>query len=174
MIELDSKKYLSDRIYSLEEFVCQKLEEIRKLGQKIGLCAGSFDLLHPGHITHLVSAKKSCDCLVVAVARDESCKNKHETFGRPIYSHDIRAFMVASLKPVDFVVLDYADKKTIEQIQPDVFFKGSDYSDRKNPIIAEVARYLEERGKKVIFTEDEKFSTSDVIKYIQRHVSLVR
>jgi hypothetical protein len=59
MININPGSYKSDNIL-LEKELVPKLEELRKQGKKIGLCTGSFDLLHPGHITHFEAAKKVC------------------------------------------------------------------------------------------------------------------
>src|SRR3989344_4153009 len=101
MIDADSNLYVSENFLPKEE-IKLRLEKFRSKGKKIGLCTGSFDLLHPGHITHLVSAKKMCDVLVVAIAEDDYTSKYKEGKGRPIFPHNLRAFMVGNLKPVDF------------------------------------------------------------------------
>ena len=39
------------------------------------MCAGTFDIIHPGHLYYLSEAKKYGDNLVVVVARDETSKD---------------------------------------------------------------------------------------------------
>ncbi|MHA1679090.1 MAG: adenylyltransferase/cytidyltransferase family protein, partial [Promethearchaeota archaeon] len=38
------------------------------------LCFGTFDILHPGHVSFLKQARKYGNYLVVVVARDENVK----------------------------------------------------------------------------------------------------
>ena len=132
MLNLDKEKYKPDNFLTEEEAI-KLVEQLKKQGKKVGLCTGSWDLLHPGHITHFESAKKFCDVLIVGVARNEYSSSKYPESRRPIYSDDIRAFMVSKLKPVDYVVFENGEPEFILKIKPDVYIKGSDYANLKNP-----------------------------------------
>ncbi|MEK6928736.1 MAG: adenylyltransferase/cytidyltransferase family protein [Nanoarchaeota archaeon] len=164
MITGNSSSYDSDNILSAEE-LAGKLEKLSTEGKKIGLCSGGFDLFHPGHITYLNSAKKFCDVLVVAVARDEFLKRKEN--GRPIFSERLRAYMVSQLKAVDFVIIDDGSVNTYYIIKPDVYIKGKDYADEKSVGMIESKAVLESLGAKIEYTIDEKFSSTDIIKKIK-------
>ncbi len=90
------------------------------------LLAGTFDLLHPGHIRLLWRAKRKFGGeLIVIVARDE---NVRRFKGRePILEDRIRAFILSSLKPVDRVVIGSEDIfRHIERLKPDVIVLGYD------------------------------------------------
>jgi len=169
MINIAPDNYQSENIVSEEELT-KKLDELRKQGKKIGLCTGSFDLLHPGHITHFISAKKMCDVLVIAVARDHFSSKKRPGKGRPVFSHDLRAFIVSQLKPVDFVILDDGCEETVNLIKPDIFIKGKDYAGGENPSIVRQKTLVESWGGKIGYTQDEKLSTTDIIQYIREEV----
>lgn len=173
MIELNSEVYKSANILSEEELI-PVLDKLRKEGKKIGLCTGSFDLLHPGHITHLNSAKKVCDILVVAVAPDSFTIGNKPGKGRPVFSHDVRAFMVSQLKPVDFVIIDkwLPDQRIMIAIKPDILVKGIDYADEKDPRIIRQKNLVESHGGRIHYTKDEKLSTSDILKYIKENVDI--
>ncbi|MFH1711535.1 MAG: adenylyltransferase/cytidyltransferase family protein [Nanoarchaeota archaeon] len=173
MIELNSEAYQSENILSEEELL-PKLDRLKKEGKKIGLCTGSFDLLHPGHITHLNSAKKVCDILVVAVAPDSFTSANKSGKGRPVFSHDIRSFMVSQLKFVDFVIIDkwLPEPGVLSVIKPDIFVKGADYSDEKDPRIVRQRKIVESHGGAIHYTQDEKLSTSDILKYIKTEINL--
>lgn len=167
MISLDPTKYHSKKIVNLEE-LSKRLESER--GEKtVGLCAGCFDLLHPGHITHLISAKNFCDILVVAVSRDHFSKTKYPGKSeKPIYSQDIRAFMVANLACVDYVTLDDGNEETFKIIRPNFFIKGSNYFQEVDEKRLEYQRLLlSSIGAEIRITPDEKLSTSDIINYIK-------
>src|SRR3989344_4124256 len=120
VIKVNQKSYTSENILKEDELV-KKIKALKVQGKKIGLCTGSFDLLHPGHVTHLTSAKKLCDILVVAVARDKYSSSKYPGSGRPIFSDKIRAFMISKLKPVDFVFLEDGVPETVDKIKPDLY-----------------------------------------------------
>lgn len=172
MIELNKDLYKSDNVLSDEEIVLV-LEKLRKQGKKIGLCTGSFDLLHPGHIAHLDSAKKMCDILVVAVALDSFTSKNKIGKGRPVFSHDIRAFMISKLKSVDFVIFDNSLPKLeiINLIKPDIVIKGPDYSD-EGPNITELKELVKSLEGEMGYTKDEKLSTSDILRYIKEKIEI--
>ena len=48
----------------------------------MGLSHGLFDLLHPGHISHLNEAKKYCDILIVSTTADNFLRKE---FKWPIF-----------------------------------------------------------------------------------------
>lgn len=169
MIKINSEKYFSENVLTNEEIV-KKIDELKQSNKKIGLCTGSFDILHPGHITHLESAKKLCDVLIVSIAIDDfSTKRKGE--GRPVFSHNLRAFIVSKLKPVDYVILDDGDPvKVINLIKPHIYIKGKDYSDELEQGIILAKKTIENLGGKIHFTPTEKLSTTDIINYIKTKV----
>ena len=82
--------------------VAAKLAEIRGQGQTIVQCHGVFDLLHPGHVSHLAEAKAQGDILVVTITPDRFV-NKGP--GRPVFTQEHRALMLAALEVVDFVAI---------------------------------------------------------------------
>lgn len=80
------------------------LKSIRKLNKKIVLAGGCFDIIHLGHITFLQKAKQKGDVLIVLLESDKTIK-KLKGHKRPINSQKVRAKVLSSLKPVDFVIL---------------------------------------------------------------------
>ncbi len=97
-------------------------------GKRIVFTNGCFDIIHPGHIAYLSKAKDFGDILVIGLNSDDSVRQlKGEN--RPIIPEKERAFMLASLRFVDAVVV--FDEETpinlIEMLQPDVLVKGKDY-----------------------------------------------
>ncbi len=97
-------------------------------GQKIVFTNGCFDLLHLGHIDYLAKAKDLGDILIIGVNTDGSVRRlKGAT--RPITDENSRSTIIASLQFVSAVVLFNEDTpyELIQQVQPDVLVKGSDY-----------------------------------------------
>lgn len=101
---------------------------LRGLYQKVVFTNGCFDVLHRGHVTYLAQARDLGDCLVVGLNTDASVKRlKGES--RPINNENDRAFVLAALSSIDYIVLFEEDtpKNLIEQIKPDILVKGGDY-----------------------------------------------
>ncbi|MDY6931735.1 MAG: adenylyltransferase/cytidyltransferase family protein, partial [Halobacteriota archaeon] len=65
------------------------------------LATGTFDILHPGHLTYFREAKKLGDELIVIVARDVNVTHKP----KPIIPEEQRVEMVGALSIVDKVIL---------------------------------------------------------------------
>jgi D-beta-D-heptose 7-phosphate kinase / D-beta-D-heptose 1-phosphate adenosyltransferase len=98
-------------------------------GLKVGFANGCFDLIHPGHVRLLSEARAACDRLIVALNTDASVKRlKGPT--RPLQNEMARATVMASMTPVDLVMLFDEDTplEMIEVLRPDVLVKGSDYT----------------------------------------------
>lgn len=96
--------------------------------QKIVFTNGCFDVLHYGHVRYLLEAKKLGDILVVGLNSDESVRRlKGPT--RPVNGEKERAFVLAALACIDYVVIFGEDtpEELIETVIPDVLVKGGDY-----------------------------------------------
>lgn len=116
---------VEQKIVSWDFFLTADLK--RRCG-KVVFTNGCFDVLHFGHVYYLLEAKKLGDVLVVGLNSDSSVRRlKGDT--RPINGERERAFVLAALACVDYVVLFEEDtpKELIEVVKPDVLVKGGDY-----------------------------------------------
>jgi len=90
---------------------------------------GTFDLLHPGHISLLNWAKTLGDYVIVGIDTDDRVREKKgET--RPIYNQDDRGLMLVALKAVDEVRYFDSDESLealVKDVKPDVMVVGSDW-----------------------------------------------
>ncbi len=108
---------------------------------------GCFDLLHAGHVRYLQVAKSLGRSLVVGLNSDQSIKtikpNKPGFPPRPLVPEAQRAEVLASLKPVDAVVIfsETTATRLIQALQPDVYVKGGDYSQSTLPEAPVVQAY---------------------------------
>ena len=104
-------------------------KSFREQNKKVVFTNGVFDLIHAGHVDYLTKAKVLGDILIVGMNSDESVK-RIKGDKRPILLEDERAFVISSLKPVDYVVLFDEDtpQKLIDDIVPDILVKGADWS----------------------------------------------
>ena len=98
-------------------------------GQKVVFTNGCFDILHRGHATYLAQARELGDLLVVGLNTDASVQRLKGP-SRPINNQYDRAFLLASLACVDFVILfdDDTPEQLIHTVRPDVLVKGGDYT----------------------------------------------
>jgi D-beta-D-heptose 7-phosphate kinase / D-beta-D-heptose 1-phosphate adenosyltransferase len=105
------------------------VNERRRLGQKIVLTNGCFDLLHAGHVEYLQEAAGLGDCLIVAINSDESIRRLNKGPERPVIGEKHRATMLAALEAVDYVmVFDEATPHALlERLRPDLLVKGGAY-----------------------------------------------
>lgn len=104
------------------------IELLKSNNQKIVFTNGCFDLLHPGHIAYLKSARKEGDVLIVGVNSDASVRKlKGKT--RPINNLNDRLTMLEALECIDFVISfeDETPLDLIKKIGPHVLIKGGDY-----------------------------------------------
>ena len=133
-------------------------------GERVVLAHGVFDMLHLGHVRYLEAARKLGDELVVSVTSD---RYAGKAPGRPVFSADQRAAMLAALACVDRVVI--SDHPTaaevISDVRPAVYAKGSDYT--LDTLAAIEVRAAENIGARIVFLDTPKMSSSALI---NRHV----
>ena len=154
---------MNSTIKSLDELVSIR-KELKKQNKKVVFTNGCFDILHAGHVDYITKAKEKGDVLIVAVNSDSSTKRiKGPT--RPIVPQNERAFIISSLKPVDYAFIFEEDTpyEVIKKIVPDVLVKGADWAPDKI-----VGRdIVEANGGKVEtieFVNDQ--STTNIIKTV--------
>jgi D-beta-D-heptose 7-phosphate kinase/D-beta-D-heptose 1-phosphate adenosyltransferase len=101
----------------------------RESGQTVVFTNGCYDLLHPGHIRLLESAKSLGRILVLALNTDASVARMKGP-SRPLTPERERAELAAALEAVDAVTLFDEDtpRELIAQLLPDVLVKGADWS----------------------------------------------
>jgi rfaE bifunctional protein nucleotidyltransferase chain/domain len=144
----------------------------RAEGRTIVLAHGVFDLIHVGHLRHLQEAAKLGDILVVTITEDEHV-NKGP--GRPVFSEQLRAEMLAALEIVDYVGISRypSAENIIDAIQPNIYIKGPDYENADEDLTGkiDVERHaVEQHGGRIVITHDVTFSSSALInRYLDVH-----
>ncbi|MEO1941410.1 MAG: D-glycero-beta-D-manno-heptose 1-phosphate adenylyltransferase [Campylobacterales bacterium] len=110
----------------------QIARELKGEGKRIVFTNGCFDLLHYGHLKYLQQAKGLGDILIVGLNSDNSVR-KLKGERRPITPEYQRAYLLASLEVVDFVVIfeEETPYRLIEKIKPDFLVKGGDYTGKE-------------------------------------------
>jgi len=153
-----------NRVKSLTEIKALR-RQFKQQKKKVVFTNGVFDLIHAGHVDYLTKAKALGDILIVGMNTDESVRSiKGDK--RPILNQDERAFLVSSLKPVDYVIFfgENTPKEIIDEIIPDILVKGADWSIDK--VVGRET--VEKHGgevKTIEFVNDQ--STSKIIESIK-------
>jgi cytidyltransferase-like protein len=96
------------KILTLTDLASQA-QTLQAQGKQIVHCHGVFDVLHLGHLRYFEAAKRHGDVLVVTITADEHV-NKGP--GRPVFTSDQRAEMLASLGIVDFVAVNHEKRSS--------------------------------------------------------------
>lgn len=90
---------------------------------------GVFDLLHPGHVSIIDTARREGAALIVGINSDASVQRLKGP-GRPVHTSMERALVLAAMEAVDAVVVFDEDTplELVTALQPDVIVKGGDYT----------------------------------------------
>jgi rfaE bifunctional protein kinase chain/domain len=151
----------------------EKIKTLDELARAIGprprqnkviMCHGTFDIVHPGHLRHLAYAKEKADLLIASVTADEHIMKANF---RPYVPQELRAANLAALEFVDFVIVD-PNPTPIEHmrvLQPDYFAKGYEYfANGVPPRTREEMDTLATYGGEMVFTPgDVVYSSSALI-----------
>ena len=137
--------------------------KLHNQGKKIVFTNGCFDILHVGHVKYLEVAKSYGDILILGLNADSSVR-KLKGPTRPINTQDDRAYILASLESVDYVVIfeEETPYELIKLIKPHVLVKGGDYEGKEV-----VGQDIADELKLVQFVDGK--STTNTIKRIQEN-----
>jgi cytidyltransferase-like protein len=165
MTSLKRERSGSRKILSVPDLAALR-ERLRD--QKIVLCHGAFDLVHMGHVLHFEEAASLGDVLVVTITADRYITKKRSVS----FTEEYRARQVAALEIVDYVAIvnEPSAVMAIEALKPDVYVKGSEYS---NLILDKTANIFREKnliegyGGRIHFTTGETFSSTKLSHFLQ-------
>lgn len=152
------------KILALEDF----LERRKNFpeGFRLVFTNGCFDILHPGHVDLLRRARTLGDGLLLGLNSDDSVKSLGKGPGRPVNNEAERAYVLAGLESVDFVVSfpEETPYELIKAVRPHVLVKGGDWA--KDRI---VGRDIVEQGGGEVHSLEllPGFSTTSIIERIK-------
>ena len=137
--------------------------KLHSQGKKIVFTNGCFDILHVGHVKYLEVAKSYGDVLILGLNADSSVR-KLKGPTRPINTQEDRAYILASLESVDYVVIfeEETPYELIKLIKPHILVKGGDYEGKEV-----VGQDIADELKLVQFVDGK--STTNTIKRIQEN-----
>ena len=141
--------------------------------QSVIMCHGTFDLVHPGHVRHLMYAKSKAGILIASLTCDAYITKADY---RPFVPQQLRAMNLAALEVVDYVIIDEnpTPVENIKFLQPDYFAKGYEYFDGGiYPKTREEIEALNSYGGEIIFTPgDVVYSSAVFIEQAPPNISI--
>jgi rfaE bifunctional protein nucleotidyltransferase chain/domain len=151
-------------VLTLEQTIVRFGREKRN-GKQLVFTNGCFDLLHPGHIHSLETARALGDVLIVGINSDRSVRMLKGQ-GRPVIPEQERAEILASMECVDAVVIFDAltPQRVVALLLPDVLVKGGDWPE--NEIVGR--EEVQAAGGKVVLVDVVPgYSTTEILKKIR-------
>lgn len=122
---------LKDRFIPEYTELGKVVELLKKLGYRIILTQGVWDMLHIGHVRYLNEAKSKGDILIVGVDTDRYTKDRKGPT-RPVVPEMERLEMLAGLRCVDILTYrthtDHPDR-LVEVVKPDILIVSSSTAD---------------------------------------------
>ena len=125
-----------------------------------GITAGTFDLLHAGHVALFEEAKSVCDHLTVAIQIDPSLDRSEKN--SPVQTIVERQIQVKAIRWVDDVIV-YSRERDLEDIfvvlPLDIRIIGEEYKDKEFT----AKEICKRRGIKIHYnTRQHSFSSSEL------------
>jgi rfaE bifunctional protein nucleotidyltransferase chain/domain len=116
------------KLYTRPDLLAQRVRW-KAEGKKVVFTNGCYDVIHPGHIRLLESARSLVDILVLGLNTDSSVQRMKGP-DRPFFDQNSRASLAAQLEAVDAVVLfeESTPQELVAALLPDVLVKGADWS----------------------------------------------
>ncbi len=146
------------------------VEGLRSQGKVIVFTNGCFDLIHAGHVSYLMGARRLGDVLIVGLNSDRSVRQIKGT-ERPFLPQDERALILSSLSFVDYVVIfdEPTPNRLLESLKPTIHTKGGDYREEDLP---EAGLVQSLGGRVVIVPEVPGRSTTSLVERIRSGLPL--
>ena len=158
---------MKDRYISDHKKLAELVKHWKKLGLKIVLTSGTWDLFHVGHAEYLERAKGLGDLLIVGVDSDEKVRARKGPH-RPVVPQTERISILCHLRHVDAVTIKPHNEKSnalIKLVRPDVLVMSK--TTKHSPAdIKDKQKYV---GKVVLLQPQAQTSTSAKVRLL--HVS---
>ena len=156
---LSADSNLKDRFIPDYKELKRVVEDLKRMGYRIVLTQGVYDMIHEGHAKYLENARSYGDILIVGVDSDELTR-KRKGPNRPIVPQAERLQMLAHLRSVSILTLrevKHGMAKLIETVRPDVLITSASTSDFP---AKDVAAYKKACGKIVTLPPQAATSTT--------------
>lgn len=153
-------------LYTREQLI-EARAEWKRSGKTVVFTNGCYDLLHPGHIRLLETARGLGDILILALNTDDSV-SRLKGPNRPLIPQDERASLACEIAAIDAVTFFDEDtpRELIAAVLPDVLCKGADWSH----FIAGREEVEAAGGRVLALPLEPGYSTTSIVDLIlQRH-----
>jgi len=150
---------------SVEKKIIKLSEVLYKPGEKVVLCHGHFNIIHPGHIRYLDFSRQQGTKLVVSVLGDASFLNSEQ---KHHFMEEERASGLASIQIVDQVIMlgDGTLEKLIQLLRPDILVLGKEFESEQHLQVDEAIRLLERQGGTALFHAGQAhYASSESLRY---------
>ena len=154
--------------YTREQLIAARTEW-KQAGKVVVFTNGCYDILHPGHIRLLESARSLGDILILALNTDASVQRLKGP-ARPLISENERAELGCALAAVDAVTFFDEDtpRDLIAAVLPDILIKGADWAH----FIAGREEVEAAGGKVLALPLEPGYSTTGILEEVlARHLS---
>jgi rfaE bifunctional protein nucleotidyltransferase chain/domain len=157
----DGSGYGASESEIISDDVVAVRDRMRRRGGTLVATGGCFDLLHTGHVRLLRQARQLGDVLVVLLNSDASVRALKGP-RRPVMPDADRARVLSALACVDAVVIfdELSPEAALEQLRPDVWVKGGDYTEADLPEAVVVRRH---GGEVVLLPTVAGYSSTNLI-----------
>ena len=157
--------------YTREQLIAARAEW-KQAGKVVVFTNGCYDILHPGHIRLLESARSLGDILILALNTDASVQRLKGP-ARPLISENERAELGCALAAVDAVTFFDEDtpRDLIAAVLPDILIKGADWAH----FIAGREEVEAAGGRVLALPLEPGYSTTGILEEVlARHLSRLR
>jgi rfaE bifunctional protein nucleotidyltransferase chain/domain len=157
------------KFYTREQLVEGRARWKRE-GKTVVFTNGCYDILHPGHIRLLESARSLGDILILALNTDASVR-RMKGAARPFVNENDRAQLACALAAVDAVTFFDEDtpRELIAAVLPDILIKGADWAH----FIAGREEVEAAGGKVLALPLEPGYSTTGIVEEILNRKSKV-
>ena len=142
-----------------------KLDEVsQSRGEKVVLCHGHFNIIHPGHIRYLDYARQQASKLVVSIEGEASFLNSDRKYH---FSEAERAAGVAAIQTVDLVVLlgEGNLEKLIKVLNPAVLVLGKEFESERDDQVRDAVQLMKRQGGETLFHAGEThYASADLLR----------
>jgi len=150
---------LKDRFVPDYRELKQVVQDLKRMGYRLVLTQGVYDMLHEGHARYLEKALSYGDLLIVGVDSDE-LTHKRKGPNRPVVPQEERLHMLAHLRSVSILTLREASHDIgalIKCVEPDVLITSSSTKDFSR---GEATAYKSWCGKVIVLPPQAATSTT--------------
>jgi D-beta-D-heptose 7-phosphate kinase / D-beta-D-heptose 1-phosphate adenosyltransferase len=157
--------YIGPRVRPFSE-AAALAEQMRASGGTVVATGGCFDIIHPGHVAFLESARSLGDCLIVCLNSDQSVRELKGP-GRPVNECADRIAVLNGLSSVDAVEVFHSTMPhdALRRIEPHIWVKGGDYGSTALPEASLVESW---GGEVVILPYMRGHSTTGILNRARR------